>query len=160
MQSISCGSSDRQWLTTGKTCAPPGAMVANRREPILCGHRKLVVAACLLVGVLWTIQGEAANVIQIENARLGTTAWQLSTPAEDREIEGYASLTSVNRGGQLDLFVNTTESSYTIHAYRMGGYGGTGARLMVGNIRRAGIRQTIPEPDAETGRIECNWTDP
>ena len=37
---------------------------------------------------------QAANPIQIENANPGTSGWQLSNPAVNREIEGYASLTS------------------------------------------------------------------
>ena len=38
------------------------------------------------------------NAIQRENARAGTSAWRLTSPALKREIEGYASLTSVIRG--------------------------------------------------------------
>jgi hypothetical protein len=139
-------------------------MIPNHAVPIECGtvrsSRRALASAFLLVLVLWTTASEAANVIQLENARPGTTAWQLSTPAEDGEIEGYASLTSVNRGSRINLFVNTVEPSYTIDVYRMGWYGGAGARLVVGNIRRTGIKQTIPEADAETGLIECDWTDP
>ncbi|MES4785340.1 MAG: hypothetical protein C4294_05415, partial [Nitrospiraceae bacterium] len=103
---------------------------------------------------------EAANPIQLENLRPGTAAWQLTQPAEYGEIEGYASLTSVNRGGQISFFVNTAEPFYTIDIYRMGWYGGAGARLVRGGITRKGIQQSIPSPDPLTGLIECNWTDP
>ena len=51
------------------------------------------------------------NPIQDENAKPGTSAWQLSDPAPNHEIEGYASLTSVNRGGTIRLFVNTSDPS-------------------------------------------------
>jgi len=54
------------------------------------------------------------------------------------KLKGNASLTSVNRGGQIKLFVSTIEPSYTIDVYRMGWYGGAGARLVIGNIQRPG----------------------
>ena len=38
------------------------------------------------------------NLIQQENSQPGTTAWQLASPADNRQIEGYASLTSVPVG--------------------------------------------------------------
>ena len=47
---------------------------------------------------LWVTPGFAINPVQKENAKAGTRAWQLINPALNHEIEGYASLTSVNRG--------------------------------------------------------------
>lgn len=114
----------------------------------------------LLVCLLWPNWSGAATRVQLENARSGTAAWQLTNPAEYGEIEGYASLTSVQRGRQIRLFVNTTEAFYSIDIYRMGWYGGAGARLVIGPIERPGMPQPIPEPDPETGLIECDWTDP
>ena len=98
-----------------------------------------------------------ANPIQDENALSGTALWQLSNPANNREIEGYASLTSVNRGGQISLFVSTADPNYTIDVYRMGWYGGTGARQVLGPIQLAGTQQVTPTPAPVTGLIECNW---
>ena len=68
------------------------------------------------------------NPIQRENARPGTTEWRLTNPARDHQIEGYASLTSVNRGQQIGLYVHTQDLSYSLAIYRMGWYGGAGAR--------------------------------
>src|SRR5580692_8431896 len=72
------------------------------------------------------------NPIQVENARPGTTAWQLSNPSNESEegspIEGYASGTSVNRGDQISFFVRTTSPTFTIAIYRLGWYGGLGGR--------------------------------
>ncbi len=96
----------------------------------------------------------------IENLQPGSANWTLTKPALQREIEGYASLTSVNRGGQIKLFVHTAESSYTFSVYRMGWYGGAGARLMLGPISRTGVSQPMPTPDPVTGLTECNWTNP
>ncbi|MEP6887985.1 MAG: PKD domain-containing protein [Nitrospirales bacterium] len=119
-----------------------------------------VTQAGLLLCLLWPTCADASTRVQRENARTGSAAWQLSNPAEYGEVEGYASLTSVHRGQAIKLFVNTHESSYTIEVYRMGWYGGAGARLVVGPIERAGTVQAIPEPDSETGLLECRWTDP
>src|SRR3984893_8173149 len=114
----------------------------------------------------WTIfcvalaQVVAANVVQDENALPGTTSWQLSKPASNREIDGYASLTSVNKGGQISLFVNTADANYTIDVFRMGWYGGTGGREGLRPVQLSGVSQVIPVPNATTGLAECNWTNP
>src|SRR5690348_6729637 len=121
-----------------------------------CRLAQTVLLVCLLLPT-WS---GAATRIELENARPGTSAWQLTNPAEFGEIEGYASLTSVQRGRQVKLFVNTTDASYSIDVYRMGWYGGAGARLVLGSVHRSGTHQQIPEPDPETGLIECDWTDP
>src|SRR5207244_8883678 len=69
-----------------------------------------------------------SNLIQQENLQPGTTAWQLTNPADNRQIEGYASLTSVPVDADIDLFVNTEDATYTLAVYRMGWYGGKGGR--------------------------------
>src|ERR1700748_1189128 len=104
--------------------------------------------------------GFGANPIQTENALAGTSAWQLSNPANNREIEGYASLTSVNKGGQISLFVSSSDANYTIDVYRMGWYNGNGARQVLGPIQRSGGVQVTPTPDPTTGLAECNWSNP
>ena len=68
-----------------------------------------------------------ANLIEDENLQPGTTEWQSTNPADNRQIEGYASLTSVPVGGDIDLFVNTKDASYTLTVFRMGWYGGKAA---------------------------------
>lgn len=100
------------------------------------------------------------SVVALENRKPGTSEWKLSSTARVNEIEGYASLTSVARGESIELFVNTTESTYTIDIFRMGWYGGTGGRRMGATIERSGVSQLLPAPDPITGLIECNWRDP
>ena len=56
----------------------------------------------------------ATNLTARENQKPGTADWELENPATKREIEGYASLTSVNLGDKIKLFVNTKEPNYTI----------------------------------------------
>lgn len=100
------------------------------------------------------------NPTIIENIKPGTTDWQLTNPATKREIEGYASLTSVNRGDEIKLFVNTKEPNYTIEIYRMGWYGGAGGRQVSPPITRKAVRQPPPIINEATGLIECNWKNP
>lgn len=100
------------------------------------------------------------NVMQRENERPGTTAWLLTTPAVRGEIEGYASAPSVNQGETIQLYVNTAAPTYRLTVYRMGWYGGLGAREMRAAVRYQGRRQTPPHRETATGLVECRWTDP
>jgi hypothetical protein len=113
-----------------------------------------------LIVVLYYPGAVAANPVQTENAQPGTPGWQISKPALHREIEGYASLTSVNAGGQISFFVNTAESQYRFEMFRLGWYGGVGARQVIAAVTLAGTSQTIPSPDPVTGLAECRWINP
>lgn len=122
-------------------------------------------SCCALLAVFAPVAllgGVDANVppIQVENGKPGTTEWVLTRPALHHEIEGYASLTSVNRGDTLKLFVNTGADFYTVQIYRMGWYQGAGAREIAGPIRRKGQVQPPPTTDPSTGLIECRWENP
>ncbi|MBW4658315.1 MAG: hypothetical protein KME15_06550 [Drouetiella hepatica Uher 2000/2452] len=115
------------------------------------------------------------NSIILENQQEGSEKWSLTDPARHREIEGYASLTSVDQGGKIKLFVNTVSPSYAIEVFRMGWYGGRGGRKMMEAIDRPGTRQFIPTIPLSndlgnlgdwTGLfnlnnpMECDWQDP
>jgi len=122
----------------------------------------LVVALCaVLYFASAAVAAAEPNLIQLENAKAGTVDWQLTNPGHaSGVIEGYASLTSVNRGGRILLFVSTAEPSYTIDLFRLGYYGGLGGRRVADTVQRLGVLQPVPAPDPVTGRIECQWTDP
>jgi N,N-dimethylformamidase beta subunit-like protein len=102
----------------------------------------------------------AAATIALENQKPGTGDWDIIKPALAREIEGYASKTSVNGGDAIDLFVSTADPRYTIDVFRVGWYGGAGARRVAGPIERNGILQDAPASDPSTGLVECRWRDP
>lgn len=108
----------------------------------------------------WGLLARRANPINRENAKPGDRSWQLSNPAKAREIEGYASAVSVNRGQNISFFVNTAESGYALEVFRMGWYGGAGARKMTASIARTGRQQIMPLPSADTNMVECPWIDP
>lgn len=100
------------------------------------------------------------NPVILENKRAGTIDWKLANPATAREIEGYASTTSVNRGDSIALYINTSAPFFTLHVYRMGWYQGLGARSVFGPIEQPGTVQTLPEMDLATGLVDCAWTTP
>ncbi len=87
-------------------------------------------------------------------------ALQLTDPALNQEIEGYASATSVNRGEEIRLFVNTSEPSYTIEVLRLGWYGGAGSRSMMRPVVRTGEAQEPPKFYPGIGLVECDWRNP
>lgn len=75
-----------------------------------------------------------------------------------REIKGYASATSVNKGGSVALFISVNPpQTYTIEVYRVGWYNGLGGRLLATIGPLKGTTQPVPPPDPETGQVECNW---
>jgi hypothetical protein len=101
-----------------------------------------------------------ANPIVVENRHAGTTSWQLSHPATDQggQIKGYASATSVNKGGSITFYVTVAPAqTYAIDVFRLGWYGGKGGRL----LRHVGSVQGAPQPtcpiDPATGMIACSW---
>ena len=98
--------------------------------------------ALLACGVLLALASaaSAANAIQIENALAGTSGWRLADAPYPSSTESYAGLVtsidgytieqSVAPGGAVDLHVAvaTPDVRYRIKVYRLGWYGGTGAR--------------------------------
>ncbi|MDQ4147941.1 MAG: hypothetical protein M3120_09740 [Pseudomonadota bacterium] len=130
--------------------------------------------------------GQGGNPIQEENQRSGTTGWDSGqlrhghrgpvleerpgssvNAAEvgtvtasawvDTPIRGYAGQASINRGEALALHVSTSRPSYTLEIYRMGWYGGAGARLLQTVGPLPGQNHPVPPPQPDTGLIACAW---
>ena len=78
------------------------------------------------------VAGGPSNAIQVENTRPGASPATWLPPAyTPTVIEGYASQVSVRPGERLQLHVSTEEERrYRVEIYRLGWYGGPGARLM------------------------------
>lgn len=100
-----------------------------------------------------------------ENAKPGTTDWQLTYTKVDLAtryrsplIEGYVSKASVSAGESLDIMVSTNPGGpFTIDMYRMGYYGGTGARHLKQLGPFDGKMQV--DPAEGTDRLkECQWS--
>ncbi|WP_218011566.1 N,N-dimethylformamidase beta subunit family domain-containing protein, partial [Azohydromonas lata] len=75
-------------------------------------------------------------------------------------IQGFATDISVNRGGTVSFKVNTTASSYRFDIYRLGWYGGAGARKVATVNPSATLPQSQPSclTQPGSGLIDCgNW---
>ncbi|HJT38040.1 MAG TPA: N,N-dimethylformamidase beta subunit family domain-containing protein [Actinomycetota bacterium] len=95
------------------------------------------------------------NAIRFENRHKGDPNWHLRYP-QSNGIEGYASATSVAAGRPIRFFISTTATSYTVDVFRMGWYGGAGARLMAHIGPLAGRTQSpcVLEPRR---MVDCRW---
>ena len=87
----------------------------------------------------------------------GTPGWQLSTPGPEHAIEGFADHVSVAPGDPVGLFVSTTASSYTVTAFRVGGYTDSDVRAIWSSPRQPGQRQAPPVLQAPTNTIVAPW---
>src|SRR5262245_55760233 len=103
-----------------------------------------------------------SNQIVIENQKPGTpqSVWQLQEPA-DTSIEGFTTDISTNVGGTVSFKINTDSTNYRIEIYRLGYYGGDGARL-VGTIQHQSdkrVNQPAPITDKPTLLVDAgNWS--
>ena len=114
------------------------------------------VGSTLLMGAPQTLA--ATNAIQQENSLPGDSTWDdFSANLDPTVLSGYSSPISINHGQTVNFYVTTTASSVTIDIYRMGWYGGTGARHMETLGTYTGQHQAIPNPDPVTGMVVCNW---
>ncbi|SNR67056.1 hypothetical protein SAMN04488009_3086 [Maribacter sedimenticola] len=86
--------------------------------------------------------------------------WQLTNPALNREIEGFASHSSINKGETIKLYINTKSAYLSLCVYRMGWYAGAGAIQVIRPITIEGFQQVIPLPQEHTGLIACDWNHP
>lgn len=98
------------------------------------------------------------GAIKFENHELGTSEWALQRPATNREIEGYASECSINRGESISFYISTAAPEFTLRVFRMGWYNGLGGRDYGIQVTSPGTLQTTPVRDAETGLVECDWS--
>ena len=135
----------------------PGGLAFSRRE-ILAGMG-MAVCGLAATGCAGTENVHVPSGPDMINGPQVAQALQLTNPATNREIEGYASRTSINRGESIRLHVNTSEPSYTVEALRLGWYGGQGSRSMMQPVTVTGEKQEDPAIQAG-GFIECDWKHP
>jgi len=106
----------------------------------------------------------ASSLIRFENSKTGAADWQLTNVRLDkadgfrsRVIEGYCSHQSIAAGEVLRIMASSDPPGrIRIEIFRMGYYGGRGARLMTA----LGLFQGKVQPDPEIGprRLrECLW---
>ena len=99
--------------------------------------------------------------IPCENSKPGNPAseWDISGSG-DASIQGFATDISYNRGDTVSFKVSTPASSYTLSIYRVGYYGGMGARKIATFAPSAPLPQSQPSclTNTPTGLVDCgNW---
>jgi hypothetical protein len=112
----------------------------------------------------------AANAIACENSKPGNPPgeWDI-VGSGDANIQGFATEISVNRGETVRFKVDTNSNNYRLDIYRLGYYGGSGARLITTVQPSATLPQAQPQclTQPSTGLVDCgswaesaSWTAP
>ena len=117
-------------------------LLASRRGGV---HLLLLV----VMGLSMPAAMSQSNPVELENQQPGTSGWEIPWGSAggdvNGEIKGYASVSSVNKGGSISFHVSVNPAqTYTIDVYRIGWYQGLGGRLMqhIGPLN--GTQQAAP----------------
>jgi hypothetical protein len=103
----------------------------------------------------------AGNAILTENLLAGNpqSEWDVVNGG-DSNIEGFTTDISVDQGQTVQFKINTDSTNYRLDIYRMGYYGGMGARKVATIQRQLSQPQAQPDPltDEATGLVDAgNW---
>lgn len=123
----------------------------------------LIVISGLLAAALLpqAASGQAcSNPVACENLLPGadSSEWEVNG-AGDSSIQGFATAQSVNKGETISFKVDSETPNYRIDIYRLGYYGGLGARLIASNLTPTNTAtQPACQTFSDTGLIDCgNW---
>ena len=103
------------------------------------------------------------NPIVAENALPGTPGSGRGTQANSATIDGYTSQVSASPGGKIGLHVTGNSADrYRVEVYRLGYYGGVGARLLIclpscTTDEALTAQPPTPPPDPTTGYLDAGW---
>src|SRR5215218_2101004 len=103
------------------------------------------------------------NVVACENTKPGNpkSEWDVSG-AGSTSIQGFATDISVNHGDRVRFKIKTAARSYRLDIYRMGYYGGNGARKVATISLASNPSPSQPAclTNSSTGLIDCgNWSE-
>jgi N,N-dimethylformamidase beta subunit-like, C-terminal len=101
-----------------------------------------------------------ATWVKEENKKPGNPDWGYVPGPASSVIEGYFDTTSANVDDTVKLYVSTNWPEYRVDAYRMGYYGGAGARLVWSSPTLPGKLQPAPSVDPNTHLVSTGWDDP
>ncbi len=109
----------------------------------------------------WATCASPANEIEAENCRPGNPAadWEVGGGG-DPELQGFSTDISVDQGRQIDFKIDSSSTLYRIEIFRMGYYGGLGARR-IATFRPQSPSSSQPAcwTDSLTGLVDCsNWS--
>jgi N,N-dimethylformamidase beta subunit-like, C-terminal/Domain of unknown function (DUF4082)/Bacterial Ig-like domain/Bacterial Ig domain len=101
-----------------------------------------------------------ASKIACENSLPGSPSseWQISGSGS-ANLQGFSTDISVDVGSTIGFKIDTTLSSFLIDIYRIGYYGGDGARKVASLGTVNGTNQPNCQTQSSTGLIDCgNWS--
>jgi hypothetical protein len=130
------------------------------RSILFCNCRRLLFFFVSLF--VFTVFSFGQNPIVTENSLSGNPFSEWSVPDfRDNRISGFATKMSLNAGSTVRFKINVQSAvSYTIKIYRIGYYGGNGARLMQNLGTFSGVVQPTGISDGTTGLLDCsNWSE-
>jgi Domain of unknown function (DUF4082)/Bacterial Ig domain/Carboxypeptidase regulatory-like domain len=135
--------------------------IQHPRVILFVGIALLVCASLLSVQPAYGSCSSPANPIEAENCLPGNppSDWQINGSG-DPTIQGFATDISVNAGQTINFKVNTDSTSYVVEIYRMGYYGGQGARRITILTPSVSLPQAQPAcvTDNSTFLYDCgNW---
>lgn len=103
--------------------------------------------------------GSGSNPVECENSKTGTPMADWYSPGAWGDIEGFTDQVSYKAGDTIKFRVQSPVQ-YSIEVYRLGWYGGDGARLMPTSPTTLYPAKTQPSclTDPSTGLVDCgNW---
>jgi N,N-dimethylformamidase beta subunit-like, C-terminal/Domain of unknown function (DUF4082)/Bacterial Ig-like domain/Bacterial Ig domain len=136
--------------------------------PLLATTLAAVLTAVLLAAVpTGRAEGQAVpcgsggNPVACENTLPGTppSTWDIG-PGEGTTIQGFADPFSVNIGQSINFKIKSPATSYAVDIYRMGYYGGDGARLIASVTPNITVSRGQPacNTNTATGLVDCgDW---
>src|SRR5262249_54750240 len=144
----------------------PSCVFHAAGKPTMTRRFLLLLLTTLAVAFMTTwsapnAQGCISNPIVCENNLTGnpSSEWDVSG-AGDSTIQGFATDISVNRGTTVHFKVSTTAATFTMNVYRMGYYGGMGARKVASLGTITGRNQPACLTNSTTFLVDCgNWTE-
>ena len=87
--------------------------------------------------------------------------WQVDPGKDSTKLEGFTTAISTNIGGTVQFKIDnlTGNPNYQIQIYRLGYYGGDGARLITSLQHTSSISQPNPITNPATGEVDAgNWS--
>ena len=116
----------------------------------------LLVALPVPKAVAAPCDAPIVNEVACENTKDGTDpeVWQISGSGSS-SLQGFATDISVNRGSTIGFKIKSNTNSYRLDIYRMGYYGGLGARkIATVNPTASSTSQPACQRQNSTGLID------
>jgi hypothetical protein len=110
-----------------------------------------------VAGATATTRTGAGRRAVSENSLAGDPHWKIRHLGPPHAIEGYAGAASVLTGESFLLFVSTTSPGFRVSAFRLGWYGGMGARKVWQSGPLRGRRQNAPGLAGSTNTVQADW---